>query len=243
MKIINTLTRQKDDFKPINEGEVKIYACGPTVYNYIHSGNARPICVFDVLRRYFEWRGFKVNFVQNFTDIDDKLIKKANEEGITVPEVAERYIGEFWTDAKGLNVREATVHPRATENIEQIQDIIKSLIENGYAYLVKADDGQTVGTLAIVEAPDHFYDKLNGEWLINTENYVVIHRVAIHSRHAGKGYASKLFLSLIEYLETERPDIKSIRLSTNENNAAMQRIAIKSGFKKVGTLHGSAARS
>lgn len=139
MKIFNTLTRQKDEFKPITEGEVKIYACGPTVYNYIHIGNARPLCVFDVLRRYFEWRGYKVTFVQNFTDIDDKLIKKANEEGITVPEVAERYIGEFWTDAKGLNVREATVHPRATENIEQIQGIISSLVENGYAYTADGD--------------------------------------------------------------------------------------------------------
>ena len=139
MKIFNTLTRNKDEFKPINEGEVKIYACGPTVYNYIHIGNARPLCVFDVLRRYFEWRGYKVNFVQNFTDIDDKLIKKANEEGITVPEVAERFIGEFWTDAKGLNVREATVHPRATENIEQIQGIISSLMENGYAYEAGGD--------------------------------------------------------------------------------------------------------
>ena len=139
MKIFNTLTRNKDEFKPINEGEVKIYACGPTVYNYIHIGNARPLCVFDVLRRYFEWRGYKVNFVQNFTDIDDKLIKKANEEGITVPEVAERYIGEFWTDAKGLNVKEATVHPRATDNIEQIQGIISSLMENGYAYEAGGD--------------------------------------------------------------------------------------------------------
>lgn len=134
MKIFNTLTRQKDEFKPITEGEVKIYACGPTVYNYIHIGNARPLCVFDVLRRYFEWRGYKVNFVQNFTDIDDKLINKANDEGITVPEVAERYIGEFWTDAKGLNVREATVHPRATDNINEIQGIISALIEKGYAY-------------------------------------------------------------------------------------------------------------
>ena len=139
MKIFNTLTRSKDEFKPITEGEVKIYACGPTVYNYIHIGNARPLCVFDVLRRYFEWRGMKVNFVQNFTDIDDKLINKANAEGITVPEVAERYIGEFWTDAKGLNVKEATVHPRATENIEQIQNIISSLIENGYAYESQGD--------------------------------------------------------------------------------------------------------
>ena len=139
MKIFNTLTRQKDEFKPITEGEVKIYACGPTVYNYIHIGNARPLCVFDVLRRYFEWRGFKVNFVQNFTDIDDKLINKANAEGITVPEVAERFIGEFWSDAKGLNVREATVHPRATENIAEIQGIISTLIEKGYAYAAGGD--------------------------------------------------------------------------------------------------------
>lgn len=139
MKIFNTLTRTKDEFKPITEGEVKIYACGPTVYNFIHIGNARPLCVFDVLRRYFEWRGYKVNFVQNFTDIDDKLIKKANEENITVPEVAERYIKEFWTDANGLNVREATVHPKATENIEQIIGIISSLEENGYAYAAGGD--------------------------------------------------------------------------------------------------------
>ena len=139
MKIFNTLTRNKDEFIPIKEGEVKIYACGPTVYNYIHIGNARPLCVFDVLRRYLEWRGYKVTFVQNFTDIDDKLIKKANEEGITVPEVAERYIKEFWVDAKGLNVREATVHPRATENIDEIQRIITELVEKGYAYTAGGD--------------------------------------------------------------------------------------------------------
>ncbi len=134
MRIFNTLTRQKDEFVPINKGEVNIYACGPTVYNFIHIGNARPLCVFDVLRRYLEWRGYKVNFVQNFTDIDDKLIKKANEEGITVPEVAERYIKEFWVDAKGMNIREATVHPRATENIDEIQRIISELVAKGYAY-------------------------------------------------------------------------------------------------------------
>lgn len=139
MKIFNTLTRQKDEFVPINNGEVKIYACGPTVYNYIHIGNARPLCVFDTLRRYLEWRGNKVDFVQNFTDIDDKLIKRANEENTTVPEIAERYIKEFWTDAKGLNIREATVHPRATENIEQIQNIIKTLIDKGYAYCSGGD--------------------------------------------------------------------------------------------------------
>ena len=139
MKIFNTLTRTKDEFKPITEGEVKIYACGPTVYNYIHIGNARPLCVFDVLRRYFEWRGFKVTFVQNFTDIDDKLIKKANEEGTTVLEVAERFIEEFWKDAKGLNFKEATHHPRATDNIKEIQDIIASLVEKGFAYTSAGD--------------------------------------------------------------------------------------------------------
>ncbi len=139
MKIFNTLTREKQELVPVEEGTLRIYACGPTVYNYIHIGNARPLCVFDVLRRYLEWRGYKVNFVQNFTDIDDKLIKKANEEGITVKEVAERYIDEFWTDAKGLNIREATVHPKATENIDAIQDIISSLIEKGYAYKSKGD--------------------------------------------------------------------------------------------------------
>ncbi len=139
MKVFNTLTRSKDELVTINPGEVKIYACGPTVYNYIHIGNARPLCVFDVLRRYLEWRGYKVTFVQNFTDIDDKLIKKANEEGITVPEVAERFIKEFWVDAKGLNVREATVHPRATENIDEIKRIITELVEKGYAYTAGGD--------------------------------------------------------------------------------------------------------
>lgn len=139
MKIYNTLTRSKDELKTIDEGEVKIYACGPTVYNFIHIGNARPLCVFDVLRRYLEWRGLNVKFVQNFTDIDDKLIKKANEEGITVTEVAERYIKEFWTDAEGLNIRKATVHPKATENIDAIIGIIESLIEKGYAYQSEND--------------------------------------------------------------------------------------------------------
>lgn len=134
MKIFNTLTREKQEFVPIDENEVKIYACGPTVYNYIHIGNARPLCVFDVLRRYLEWRGVNVKYVQNFTDIDDKLIKKANEEGITVPEVAERYIKEFRTDSDGLNVKPATVHPRATENIDEIISIIETLVEKGFAY-------------------------------------------------------------------------------------------------------------
>ena len=139
MKIFNTLTRKKDEFIPITPGEVKIYACGPTVYNYIHIGNARPLCVFDVLRRYMEYRGYNVKFVQNFTDVDDKIINRANEEGLTFEQVSEKYINEFWTDAHGLNFKDATVHPKATENIDEIIDIIKTLEEKGYAYAVDGD--------------------------------------------------------------------------------------------------------
>ena len=139
MRIYNTLTRKKEELKTITPGEVKIYACGPTVYNYIHIGNARPLCVFDTLRRYLEFRG-KVKFVQNFTDIDDKIIKKAIEEGTDYKTVSEKYIEEFWKDAKGLNFREATVHPKATENIDEIIEIIKTLVEKGYAYPVENGD-------------------------------------------------------------------------------------------------------
>lgn len=139
MKIFNTLTREKEELIPLIEGEYKIYACGPTVYNFIHIGNARPLCVFDVMRRYLEYRGNKVNFVQNFTDIDDKIIRRANEEGVTFKDISEKYIEEFWTDAKGMNVREATTHPKATENIGEIIDIVSTLIEKGYAYEVNGD--------------------------------------------------------------------------------------------------------
>lgn len=139
MKIFNTLTRRKEELVPVTPGEYKIYACGPTVYNYIHIGNARPLCVFDVLRRYLEWRGNKVIFVQNFTDIDDKLIRKAAESGATVRGIAEQFINEYWTDADGLNIRRATVHPKATENIDAIQGIIAALIEKGYAYESNGD--------------------------------------------------------------------------------------------------------
>ena len=139
MKVFNTLTRQKEELKTIEEGKVKIYACGPTVYNYIHIGNARPLCVFDILRRYLEYRGYEVRFVQNFTDIDDKIIKRANEEGVTYKDISEKYIEEFWKDAKGLNVREATVHPKATENIDEIINIISTLVEKGYAYEADGD--------------------------------------------------------------------------------------------------------
>ncbi len=139
MKIYNTMARDKEELVTLEPGVVRIYACGPTVYNYIHIGNARPLCVFDVLRRYLEWRGWDVRFVQNFTDIDDKIIRRANEEGTDYKTIAERYIEEFWTDAKGLGVRAATVHPKATENIDEIINIVETLEKKGYAY--RADNG------------------------------------------------------------------------------------------------------
>ncbi len=134
MKIYNTLTNKKQEFVPIEDGKAKIYACGPTVYNYIHVGNSRPICVFDVLRRYLEYIGYDVTFVQNFTDIDDKIIKKATEENSDFMAVSKKYIEEYKKDAGGLNVREATIHPKATENIDEIIKIISELIKKGHAY-------------------------------------------------------------------------------------------------------------
>ena len=139
MKVYNTLTRKKEELVPITPGEIKMYACGPTVYNYIHIGNARPLCIFDILRRYLEYRGYNVKFVQNFTDIDDKIIRRANEEHVDFSEISERYIKEFWTDADGLNVRHATINPKATENIDAIIQIISTLIEKGYAYEAQDD--------------------------------------------------------------------------------------------------------
>ncbi len=140
MKIFNTLTGKKEELKTVEEGVVRIYACGPTVYNLIHIGNARPLCVFDVLHRYLDWRGWDVRFVQNFTDIDDKIINRANEEGVTYDVIAQRYIDEFWKDAQGLNILRATEHPRATENIDEIIAIISELIEKDYAYATPDGD-------------------------------------------------------------------------------------------------------
>lgn len=134
MKLYNTLTKRKEEFVPIEEGKVKMYVCGPTVYNYIHIGNARPIIVFDTVRRYLEYKGYEVNFVSNFTDVDDKIIKKANEEGVSATEISERYIEEFLIDTKGLNVMPATRNPKATEEIPGMIDMISELLEKGYAY-------------------------------------------------------------------------------------------------------------
>ena len=136
MKIFNTLTRHKDEFVPINEGKVGIYVCGPTVYDYIHIGNARPMIVFDTLRRYLEYKGYDVNYVSNFTDVDDKIIKRANEEGVDSKVISERYIAECKKDMAALNVREATTHPKATEEIPDMIEMVKTLIEKGHAYEV-----------------------------------------------------------------------------------------------------------
>ena len=163
MKIYNTMTRQKEEFVPLHPGKVGIYACGPTVYNFFHIGNARPFIVFDVLRRYFRHLGYDVTFVQNFTDIDDKLIRRANEEGTTVPEIAEKYIKEYYTDAEGLGVEKADVHPRATEHIGEIIAMIKKLESKGYAY--KTDNGDVYFDTQAFSG----YGKLSGQNLEDRE--------------------------------------------------------------------------
>ncbi len=140
MKIYNSMTRTKEEFKPLHEGKCGIYACGPTVYDYFHIGNARPFITFDVLRRQLEREGYEVTFVQNFTDIDDKMIRRANAEGITVKELGERFIVEYFKDAQALGIRRATVHPKATEHIQQIIDLVKRLIDNGHAYATPSGD-------------------------------------------------------------------------------------------------------
>ena len=134
MKLYNTMSKQKEEFVPLEEGKVKMYVCGPTVYNFIHIGNARPMIVFDTVRRYFEYKGFDVNFVSNFTDVDDKIIKKANEEGVTAEEISQRYIAECKKDMDGMNVKPATKNPLATEEIGGMIEMIQSLIDKGYAY-------------------------------------------------------------------------------------------------------------
>ena len=139
IKVYNTLNKKKEEFIPLTPGEVKMYVCGPTVYNFFHIGNGRTFIVFDTIRRYFEYRGFKVDFVQNFTDIDDKMIKKANEEGITVKKIGDTYIKEYYQDADALNIERATVNPRATEFIGEIIKFVKGLVDKGYAYEVDGD--------------------------------------------------------------------------------------------------------
>ena len=164
MQIYNTMTRKKEELVTLVPGEVSMYVCGPTVYNFFHIGNARPFVVFDTLRRYLEYRGYKVKFIQNFTDIDDKLIRKANEEGITVPEVAERYIKEYYTDADALSVERATCNPRATEHIPQIIALVETLIEKGHAY--PAENGDVY--FSVRSFPG--YGKLSGQSIEDLES-------------------------------------------------------------------------
>ncbi|MDO4475533.1 MAG: cysteine--tRNA ligase [Lachnospiraceae bacterium] len=154
MKLYNTLTKRKDEFKPIEPGKVSMYVCGPTVYNFIHIGNARPMIVFDTARRYFEYKGYEVNYVSNFTDVDDKIIKKAIEEGVSTTEISERYIKECVTDMESMNVRPATTHPKATQEIDGMIEMIETLIEKGYAYEVN-------GTVYFRTRKDEGYGKLS----------------------------------------------------------------------------------
>jgi len=162
MQLYNTLTKKKEEFIPLHPGEVRIYACGPTVYNYFHIGNARPFIIFDTLRRYLEYKGYTVKFVQNFTDIDDKMIRRANEEGIMVKELADRFIEEFFKDADALGIKRATVHPKATEHIGEIIDLIKRLEEKGLAYQL---DGDVYFDTQAFEG----YGKLSGQSLEDLE--------------------------------------------------------------------------
>lgn len=163
MKVYNTLTNRKEEFVPIEEGKVKMYVCGPTVYNFFHIGNARPFVVFDTLRRYFKYRGYDVKFVQNFTDVDDKIIKRAKEEGITAPEVSEKYIKEYYDDAGSLNVIKADVHPKVSEHIPEIISFVQTLIDKGYAY--EADGDVYYSTRKFKE-----YGKLSGQNIDDLES-------------------------------------------------------------------------
>ena len=164
MQIYNTMTRKKEELIPLVPGQISMYACGPTVYNYFHIGNARPFIVFDTMRRYLEYRGYKVRFVQNFTDIDDKMIRRANEEGTTVKALGERFIAEYYHDADALGVRRASVNPRATEHIEEIIALVGSLIEKGNAYATPEGDVY----FSVRSFPD--YGKLSGQNIDDLEN-------------------------------------------------------------------------
>lgn len=169
MKIYNTLTRKKEDFVPIEQGKVRMYVCGPTVYNYFHIGNARPFVVFDTMRKYLEYRGYKVKYVQNFTDVDDKIINRAKEEGITAQEVGEKYIAEYYKDAAALNVKKANVHPRVTETMDDIIKFVQDLIDLGYAY---ESDGDVYYRARKFEG----YGKLSGK---NIDDLISGARIAV----------------------------------------------------------------
>lgn len=172
MKIYNTLTKRKEEFTPIDPNQVTMYVCGPTVYNYFHIGNGRTFIVFDAFRKYLEYKGYKVKFVQNFTDIDDKMIKKANEEGTTVKELGDRFIKEYYKDADALNIERASVNPRATEFVPEIVSFVKDLVDKGYAYCVDGD-------VYFSTKKFHEYGKLSGQ---NLEELQAGARISVDER-------------------------------------------------------------
>ncbi len=176
MKLFNTMSRRKEEFVPVHEGTVNMYVCGPTVYNLIHIGNARPMIVFDTVRRYLEYKGYNVNYVSNFTDVDDKIIKKSIEEGLPANVVSERYIEECKKDMQGMNVKEATVHPKATEEIDGMIEMIQTLIDKGYAYEVD-------GTVYYATRKFRGYGKLSGK---NIDDLEAGHREILVTGEDGK---------------------------------------------------------
>ena len=183
MKIFNTLTRRKEEFVPLEEGKVKMYVCGPTVYNLIHIGNARPMIIFDTVRRYMEYKGYEVNYVSNFTDVDDKIIKKAIEEGVTAEEISTRYIKECKKDMADMNVKPATTAPQATREIQGMIDMIQTLIDKGYAYLVEMMQKGLSGFrrfLDVMETESEIKDSPDAVELTDVKGHVRYDHVFFH---------------------------------------------------------------
>ena len=177
MRIYNTLSRRKEEFKPLEEGKVKMYVCGPTVYNLIHIGNARPMIVFDTVRRYLEYKGYDVNYVSNFTDVDDKIIKKANEEGVSAEEISTRYIAECKKDMEGMNIKPATTHPLATQEIGGMIDMIQTLIDKGYAYEVNGTAEQES-----LQNTGSYLRRILTTWRQDTEMRHIVLRLQVRMR-------------------------------------------------------------
>ena len=179
MRIYNTLSRRKEEFKPLEEGKVKMYVCGPTVYNLIHIGNARPMIVFDTVRRYLEYKGYYVNYVSNFTDVDDKIIKKANEEGVSAEEISTRYIAECKKDMEGMNIKPATTHPLATQEIGGMIDMIQTLIDKGYAYEV---NGTVYYKQESSQNTESYLRRILTTWRQDTEMRHIVLRLQVRMR-------------------------------------------------------------
>ena len=217
MKIYNTIDHKKEEFTPVNPGKVGIYVCGPTVYDYIHIGNARPMIVFDTLRRYLEYKGYDVNYVSNFTDVDDKIIKRANEEGVTSSEISEKYIAECKKDMNEMNVRPATVHPQATKEIPDMIEMIQELIDKGYAY----EKNHTV-YFRVRNFKD--YGKLSGK---NIDDLESGHRADDHKlKVSGEDEKEQVHDGQMFTIHTTRPHVKR-KFRNNQNTFGSREVKQK----------------